>query len=70
METPIFLAEEGIASAVELLKQESIVALPTETVYGLAGNAFSPKALASIFEAKAFTSSSVNPGPPSSAKFL
>jgi L-threonylcarbamoyladenylate synthase len=52
METPIFLAEEGIASAVELLKQESIVALPTETVYGLAGNAFSPKALASIFEAK------------------
>ena len=29
-----------------------LVAVPTETVYGLAGNAFSVKACAAIFEAK------------------
>ena len=45
-------AEPGITAAVALLKEEEVVALPTETVYGLAGNAFSPKAVASIFEAK------------------
>ena len=45
-------AEPGITAAVALLKEEEVVALPTETVYGLAGNAFSSKAVASIFEAK------------------
>lgn len=45
-------AEQAISAAVDLLKKEEVVALPTETVYGLAGNAFSSKAVASIFEAK------------------
>ncbi|MCX6958597.1 MAG: L-threonylcarbamoyladenylate synthase [Verrucomicrobiae bacterium] len=52
MKTLLLPAEEGITAAVDFLKQEEVVALPTETVYGLAGNAFSPKALTSIFEAK------------------
>lgn len=38
--------------AAEILAQDGIVAIPTETVYGLAGNAFSPQALARIFAAK------------------
>jgi L-threonylcarbamoyladenylate synthase len=40
------------AAAVELLKRGEIVALPTETVYGLAGDALNPIAIAKIFEAK------------------
>ncbi|MFZ4116740.1 MAG: L-threonylcarbamoyladenylate synthase [Chthoniobacterales bacterium] len=52
METIILEAEKGSDLAVELLKKESVVALPTETVYGLAADAFSPKGVASIFEAK------------------
>jgi len=39
-------------AAVELLRQGEIVALPTETVYGLAGDALNPIAVAKIFEAK------------------
>lgn len=39
-------------AAVELLRQGEIVALPTETVYGLAGDALNPVAVAKIFEAK------------------
>jgi L-threonylcarbamoyladenylate synthase len=38
--------------AVELLRQGEIVALPTETVYGLAAHALDPIAVAKIFEAK------------------
>lgn len=38
--------------AVALLEAEKVVAIPTETVYGLAGNAFSVKAVSGIFEAK------------------
>jgi L-threonylcarbamoyladenylate synthase len=39
-------------AAAEILKNGGVVAIPTETVYGLAGNAYDPKALAKIFEAK------------------
>jgi L-threonylcarbamoyladenylate synthase len=39
-------------AAVELLRKGEVVALPTETVYGLAGNALNPIAVAKIFEAK------------------
>lgn len=42
----------SIQKAVTLLQMEKIVAIPTETVYGLAGNAYSPKAVSAIFEAK------------------
>jgi L-threonylcarbamoyladenylate synthase len=40
------------AAAVELLRKGDVVALPTETVYGLAANALNPIAVARIFEAK------------------
>ena len=40
------------SSAVELLRQGEAVALPTETVYGLAADALNPIAVAKIFEAK------------------
>jgi L-threonylcarbamoyladenylate synthase len=40
-------------AAVELLRKGEVVALPTETVYGLAGDALNPLAVAKIFEAKA-----------------
>ena len=39
-------------AAVELLGKGEIVALPTETVYGLAADALNPIAVAKIFEAK------------------
>jgi L-threonylcarbamoyladenylate synthase len=42
----------AIASAVALLQKGDPVALPTETVYGLAANAINPFAVAKIFEAK------------------
>jgi L-threonylcarbamoyladenylate synthase len=39
-------------TAAALLKAGEVVAVPTETVYGLAANAFNPLAVARIFEAK------------------
>ena len=42
----------SIAEAAKILKQGGIVAIPTETVYGLAGNAFNEIAVAKIFAAK------------------
>jgi L-threonylcarbamoyladenylate synthase len=42
----------AVAEAVALLKRGEIVALPTETVYGLAADAMNPIAVARIFEAK------------------
>ncbi len=41
-----------ISDAAKLLKAGEVVAIPTETVYGLAGNAFSPASILSIFEKK------------------
>lgn len=48
------MAEIGrdIAKAKALLKRGELVAIPTETVYGLAGNALQEKAVAKIFEVK------------------
>jgi L-threonylcarbamoyladenylate synthase len=48
------MAEIGadLQKAVTLLQSDELVAIPTETVYGLAGNALSTKAIAKIFEAK------------------
>src|SRR5438105_11524776 len=43
---------KAVASAAELLRSGEIVALPTETVYGLAADALNPEAVAKIFEAK------------------
>lgn len=41
-----------IGRAAELLRSGSIVAIPTETVYGLAANAFDEAAVLKVFEAK------------------
>lgn len=41
-----------IILAAEILKRGGLVAVPTETVYGLAGNALNANAVARIFEAK------------------
>ena len=38
--------------AAEFLRQGKLVAIPTETVYGLAGNALDGEAVAAIFETK------------------
>jgi len=43
---------DGVAEAVSLLAEGLPVALPTETVYGLAADALSPGACACVFEAK------------------
>lgn len=43
---------EDRALAVDLLKQGSLVALPTETVYGLAGNGLCAQTIRNIFTAK------------------
>jgi L-threonylcarbamoyladenylate synthase len=44
--------QENLEKAAQLLRSGELVAIPTETVYGLAGDAFNPSALARIFEAK------------------
>ncbi len=41
-----------LTTARDLLDKGELVAIPTETVYGLAGNALKPHAVARIFEAK------------------
>lgn len=48
------MAEIGtdIAKASELLREGKLVGIPTETVYGLAGNALNPEAVTAIFETK------------------
>jgi len=41
-----------VHQAAEILNKEELVAIPTETVYGLAGNIYSEKAIKGIFEMK------------------
>ncbi len=43
---------ESITRAAQILKNGGIVAIPTETVYGLAASAFDDKAINKVFEAK------------------
>ena len=42
----------SIAEAVHYLKQDQLVGMPTETVYGLAANAFSETAIQKVFDVK------------------
>lgn len=46
------LDESGIHRAAEILRSGGIVAIPTETVYGLAANAYDKQAIKSIYRAK------------------
>ena len=54
METLLLNAENSGATetVAEILKNGGLAAIPTETVYGLAANAFDPAACANIFKAK------------------
>jgi L-threonylcarbamoyladenylate synthase len=45
-------AQAAIAQAAQILRSGGLVALPTETVYGLGANALDPAAVARIFAAK------------------
>jgi len=46
------LVSKDISNAIEILQRDQLVAIPTETVYGLAGNIFSETAIKRIFEMK------------------
>ncbi len=46
------IEKPGLGRIVRLLKQGEVIALPTETVYGLASDATNPKAVAAIYAAK------------------
>jgi L-threonylcarbamoyladenylate synthase len=46
------LFQKAVRRATELLRAGEVVALPTETVYGLAANALNAQAVAKIFEVK------------------
>jgi L-threonylcarbamoyladenylate synthase len=43
---------DGLSTACEILQNGGVVAIPTETVYGLAANAYDESAIAKIFKAK------------------
>jgi L-threonylcarbamoyladenylate synthase len=46
------VSDNALRRAAAVLREGGLVAFPTETVYGLGGDAFNPAALAKIFEAK------------------
>ncbi|NRD18936.1 threonylcarbamoyl-AMP synthase [Winogradskyella eckloniae] len=46
------IISKDISKAIQLLTEDHVVAIPTETVYGLAGNIYSEKAIKAIFETK------------------
>ena len=46
------IISKDISKAVRLLNDQELVAIPTETVYGLAGNIYSKVAINAIFRTK------------------
>ena len=44
--------DDGVKTAARILREGGIVAIPTETVYGLAANAYDADAIVKVFEAK------------------
>ena len=44
--------KKGIIAAAEILKADGVVAIPTETVYGLAASALNDEAIKKVFNAK------------------
>ena len=46
------IISKNISKAIEILSNDDLVAIPTETVYGLAGNIYSEKAIMKIYEMK------------------
>ena len=52
METKILSGQEAIKLGAEIVRAGGVVAFPTETVYGLAANAYNPDAVRAVFAAK------------------
>jgi len=52
LKTLVVPSDSGVSAAAAILASGGIVALPTETVYGLGADALNPAACAAIFEAK------------------
>jgi L-threonylcarbamoyladenylate synthase len=53
MESPLQCEiSKDVQKAIQYLMQDELIGLPTETVYGLAGNAFSTKAVQAIYDTK------------------
>ena len=52
METRIFTKIEELPEAAALLRRGELAAVPTETVYGLAGNGLDERAVEAIYEVK------------------
>ena len=54
MDTLLLSAQDAHTASVaaEIIKKGGLVAIPTETVYGLGANGLDPAAVAKIFEAK------------------
>ena len=50
METKVITG--NIADAAKIIREGGLVAVPTETVYGLAGNGLDENAVANIYEVK------------------
>lgn len=48
-------AGPGVAAAVDALRRGELVVLPTDTVYGIAADAFTPSAVGALLEAKGRT---------------
>ena len=48
----LYLNKNQTSKAADILKNGGIVAIPTETVYGLAANVFDEAAVKNIFKAK------------------
>ena len=46
------IVSKDMAKAIDILNKEDVVAIPTETVYGLAGNTYAEKAIKKIFHLK------------------
>ena len=44
--------EEGLAAAVRAVREDELVVLPTDTVYGIGADAFAPEAVANLLAAK------------------
>ena len=47
---------KNISKAINLLKKKELIGVPTETVYGLAGNAYNRKTIKKIYKLKKRTS--------------
>ena len=43
---------KNLIKIINILQKDGVVGLPTETVYGLAGNAYSSKAIKKIYQLK------------------